>query len=128
MAETEQVKEAEVAPHAVLSPEEASSLQREIILNARNPDYVMPDGRTNAQIWEAQAAQDEEDRKGADEFERRSLEVNTPRVAAVALRVEPAGNVVAVPQAVESASTQTAPAAQGGESGASSAGGPPPGD
>lgn len=102
----EQTKEAEVAPHAVMSEAEASKLQREIILNAGNPDYAMPDGRTNKEIWDARARQDEADRKEADEFERRSLAANTPRVAEVELRVEEGGNVVATPKAETPAATQ----------------------
>lgn len=103
MAETKEVK---VEPHAIMSEEDASALQREIILNGNNPDYVMPDGRTNREIWEARATQDATDRKEADEFERRSLAANTPSVAEVALRVEPHGNVVTSIHSETPAATQ----------------------
>lgn len=108
MAETQttQTKEAAAEPHAVMSEEEASALQREIILNGGNPDYVMPDGRTNKEIWEAQAEKDEADREEAREFERRSIEANTSRVAEVALRVEEGGHVVASAVGETPAATQ----------------------
>lgn len=109
----EETKKAEVAPHAVMSPEEASALQREIILNAGNPDYVMPDGRKNGEIWEARAKRDEIDRAEAAEFERRSLAANTPRVAEVALRVEVGGNVVASTHSETPAATQLVKEGQG---------------
>jgi hypothetical protein len=102
-----EAKETKVVPHAVMSEKEASALQREIILNGQNPDYVMPDGRKNAEIWQARAAQGLEFLKEADEFERRSLKANTPRVAEVAVRVEEAGNVVATVQSEAPAATQT---------------------
>jgi hypothetical protein len=97
---------AAAAPHAVMPEEEASALQREIILNAGNPDYVMPDGRTNAEIREARAKQDEADRAEAADFDRRSLEANTPRVAEIAMRVGERGNLVTSVHTETPAATQ----------------------
>jgi hypothetical protein len=110
--ETNNIGEAEetpAAPHALMSEEEASALQREIILSAHKPDYVMPDGRTNRQIWEARASVAETDRKEAEDFERRSLEANTPRVGSVAVRVEAGGQVVVTTHEEAPAKTQLKP-------------------
>lgn len=104
--ETELNAAAEVPAAAVtMTPEQASALEREIVLNGGNPDYLMPDGRTNREIWEVQAEQDEKDREEAEAYRLRSLEANTPRAALVEMRVEPNGLIV----------TSPAPAVAGGE-------------
>jgi hypothetical protein len=89
----------------IMTAEEASALQREVILNSGNPDYVMPDGRKNSDIWAGRAERDEEDRAAAVEFDRRSLEANTPKIEQVRVAVTPEGGIATSPVAVKPAET-----------------------
>jgi hypothetical protein len=92
-----------------MTPEAASALEREVILHAGDPDYRLPDGRTVAQVREAQARKDEADRKEAAEFWERSVRANTPTTATVAVRTLESGVLVTAPAKVQPAETEDVP-------------------
>jgi hypothetical protein len=89
-----------------MTPEAASALEREVILHAGDPSYVLLDGRTVAEVREAQAAKDVKDRAEAAEFWERSIRANTPEVATVSVRVSEAGTVISAPSSVKPAETE----------------------
>jgi hypothetical protein len=96
----------EAAPGIVMSEQESSTLEREIILNATNPDYVLPDGRKNSDIWREREARDETDQNDAREFWERSIKANTSRVETVSLRMTPDGLPILTVESVRPAATQ----------------------